>query len=202
MNNGESIVINLAARYAAAFGIVAVSNAMHQVVVTKEDNKYGVDYFSNDSDFQKVIFEYDKTKLEFNSMINGGETSVFAPPPTLSFSRRKNLVETEINGSDTVVIERWGTKQWDISVQGILVDMDDHRCPDSEIQKIVQLFEHNGIIKVVGEQFYDKGIDSIYIQSVDIRGVEGYSDTIQYTISAKSIKEVGFNLLNDGKGNE
>ncbi|MFJ1492652.1 hypothetical protein, partial [Capnocytophaga canis] len=65
MNNGESIVINLAARYAAAFGIVAVSNAMHQVVVTKEDNKYGVDYFSNDSDFQKVIFEYDKTKLEF-----------------------------------------------------------------------------------------------------------------------------------------
>lgn len=202
MNNGESIVINLAARYAAAFGIVAVSNAMHQVVVTKEDNKYGVDYFSNDSDFQKVIFEYDKTKLEFNSMINGGETSVFAPPPTLSFSRQKNLVETEINGSDTVVIERWGTKQWDISVQGILVDMDDHRYPDSEIQKIVQLFEHNGIIKVVGEQFYDKGIDSIYIQSVDIRGVEGYSDTIQYTISAKSIKEVGFNLLNDGKGNE
>ncbi|MFJ1492644.1 DUF6046 domain-containing protein, partial [Capnocytophaga canis] len=179
-----------------------VSNAMHQVVVTKEDNKYGVDYFSNDSDFQKVIFEYDKTKLEFNSMINGGETSVFAPPPTLSFSRQKNLVETEINGSDTVVIERWGTKQWDISVQGILVDMDDHRYPDSEIQKIVQLFEHNGIIKVVGEQFYDKGIDSIYIQSVDIRGVEGYSDTIQYTISAKSIKEVGFNLLNDGKGNE
>ncbi|GIJ95150.1 hypothetical protein CAPN002_23680 [Capnocytophaga stomatis] len=202
MNNGESIVINLAARYAAAFGIVAVSNAMHQVVVTKEDNKYGVDYFSNDSDFQKVIFEYDKTKLEFNSMINGGETSVFAPPPTLSFSRQKNLVETEISGSDTVVIERWGTKQWDISVQGILVDMDNHRYPDSEIQDIVQLFEYNGIIKVVGEQFYDKGIDSIYIQSVDIRGVEGYSDTIQYTISAKSIKEVGFNLLNDGKGNE
>lgn len=202
MNNGESIVINLTARYAAAFGIIAASNAMHQVVVTKEDNKYGVDYFSNDSDFHKVIFEYDKTKLEFNSMINGGETSVFAPPPTLSFSRQKNLVETEINGSDTVVIERWGTKQWDISVQGILVDMDNHRYPDNEIQDIVQLFEHNGIIKVVGEQFYDKGIDSIYIQSVDIRGVEGYSDTIQYTISAKSIKEVGFNLLNDGKGNE
>ncbi|MDO4783412.1 MAG: DUF6046 domain-containing protein, partial [Capnocytophaga felis] len=202
MNNGESIVINLAARYAAAFGIVAVSNAMHQVVVTKEDNKYGVDYFSNDSDFQKVIFEYDKVKLEFNTMINGGESSVFAPPPTLSFSRQKNLIETEISGSDTVVIERWGTKQWDISVQGILVDMDNHRYPDSEIQDIVQLFEYNGIIKVVGEQFYDKGIDSIYIQSVDIRGVDGYSDTMQYTISAKSIKEVGFNLLNDGKGNE
>lgn len=195
MNNGESIVINLAARYAAAFGMVSISNAMHQVVVTKEDNKYGVEHYNNDSRFQNIVFEYEGIRLEFDSMIGGDASSVFASPPVLSFSREKNLVETEISGSDTVVVERWGTKQWDINIQGFLVDMDAHRYPDNEIQKIVSLFEYNGIIRVVGEQFYDKGIDSIYIQSVDLNIVEGYSDTIRYSIRAKSIKEVGFNLL-------
>lgn len=199
MNNGESIVINLAARYAAAFGMVAASNAMHQVVITKEDNKYGVDYYSNDSDYQKVIFEYDKTKLEFNAMIGGENSTVFAPPPLISFDRQKNLVETEINGSENVVVERWGTKQWDITLRGILVDMEAHRYPDKEIAKIVNLFEYNGIIKVVGEQFYDKGIDSIYIQSINLNVAEGFSDTITYSISAKSIKEVSFDLINSNE---
>lgn len=195
MNNGEAIVINLAARYAAAFGVVAVSNSLHQVVISKDDDAYGVEVYANDTNYQKISFEYDHEKLEFDTMINGGKSSVFAPSPIISFNRQKNLIETEINGSDTVVVERWGTKQWEISIQGILVDMEHHRYPNKEIEKIVQLFEHNGIIKVVGEQFYDKGIDSIYIQSVEFSVADGYSDTIRYTIQARSIKEVGFNLL-------
>lgn len=199
MNNGDSIVINLATRYVAAFGMVAISEAMHQVVVTKEDNQYGIEHYHNDSQFQEMIFEYNNVRLVFNTMIGGSASSVFAPPPMLSFSREKNLIETEISGSDTIVIERWGNKQWDITLQGLLIDMEAHRYPDKEIQKIVQLFEHNGIIKVVGEQFYDKSIDSIYIQSIDLNLVEGFSDTIRYSIRAKSIKEVGFNLLKDNE---
>lgn len=195
MNNGESVVINLAARYAAAFGIMAFNKAQNQVVITKEENEYGVEVFHNDPNYQKISLEYEQTQLEFNTMLTGNASSVFAPCPMLSFSRQKNLIETPISGSDNVVIERWGTGQWDISIQGVLIDVDNHRYPDNEIQKLVQLFEYNGIIKVVGEQFYDKGIDSIYISSVDFSYVEGFSDSVKYTLSAKSIKEVGFNLL-------
>lgn len=81
-----------------------------------------------------------------------------------------------------------------------MVDIENHNYPDSQIQQIVTLFEHNDIIKVVGAQFYDKGIDSIYIDSITINPKEGYSDTVAYTLSAKSAKEVTFNLLEgDGK---
>jgi hypothetical protein len=45
MDNGTSIVIDLAARYASAFGIVKASELMSAVVLTKEDNKYEVEFF-------------------------------------------------------------------------------------------------------------------------------------------------------------
>lgn len=194
MENGQSIVLNLADRYARAFGIVAISEAMHQVVVTKEENKYHVESF-NKGQTQEISFEYENTRLVFDTMLSGAQSSVFAPTPSLSFSREKKLIETEISGSDTVVVERWGNKQWDITVQGILVDMEQHQYPFSQIQDIASLFEYNGIIKVVGESFYDKGIDSIYIRSVNLQAVDGFSDTIKFTLEARSIKEVGFSLL-------
>jgi len=186
MENGQSIVLDLASRYGRALGIVLSSEGMNQVVITKEDNKYQVETFGEATNFEEVTMEYENTRLVFNSFIGGEQSTVFAPPPILSFSRSKKLIETETNGS--TIVERWNTNEWEITIQGILVDIENHNYPDSQIQQIVTLFEHNDIIKVVGAQFYDKGIDSIYI------------DSITYALNAKSVKEVTFNLLEgDGK---
>lgn len=198
MENGQSIVLDLASRYGRALGIVLSSEGMNQVVITKEDNKYQVETFGEATNFEEITMEYENTRLVFNSFIGGEQSTVFAPPPILSFSRSKKLIETETNGS--TIVERWNTNEWEITIQGILVDIENHNYPDSQIQQIVTLFEHNDIIKVVGAQFYDKGIDSIYIDSITINPKEGYSDTVAYTLSAKSAKEVTFNLLEgDGK---
>lgn len=197
MENGQSIVLDLASRYGRALGIVLSSEGMNQVVITKEDNKYQVETFGEATNFEEVTMEYKNTRLVFNSFIGGEQSTVFAPPPILSFSRSKKLIETETNGS--TIVERWNTNEWEITIQGILVDIENHNYPDSQIQQIVSLFEHNDIIKVVGAQFYDKGIDSIYIDSITINPKEGYSDTVAYTLSAKSVKEVTFNLL-EGDG--
>ena len=198
MENGQSIVLDLATRYGRALGIVLSSEGMNQVVITKEDNKYQVETFGEATNFEEITMEYENTRLVFNSFIGGEQSTVFAPPPILSFSRSKKLIETETNGS--TIVERWNTNEWEITIQGILVDIENHNYPDSQIQQIVTLFEHNDIIKVVGAQFYDKGIDSIYIDSITINPKEGYSDTVAYTLSAKSVKEVTFNLLEgDGK---
>ena len=198
MENGQSIVLDLASRYGRALGIVLSSEGMNQVVITKEDNKYQVETFGEATNFEEVTMEYENTRLVFNSFIGGEQSTVFAPPPILSFSRSKKIIETETNGS--TIVERWNTNEWEITIQGILVDIENHNYPDSQIQQIVTLFEHNDIIKVVGAQFYDKGIDSIYIDSISINPKEGYSDTVAYTLSAKSAKEVTFNLLEgDGK---
>lgn len=196
MTNGESIVINLAARYAAAFGIIAISNKINQVVAIKEDNKYQVEVYEDfDDTFEEVYLEYNNKELKFSGMLEGDTSSVYAPPLMMNFSREKNLIETNVSGGDSVVIERWGTKPWNIDIRGILIDTEAHNYPSEKIKELCRLFDYNDIISVVGRQFYEKDIKSIYLKSVDVTPVEGFADTIQFTLKASSINPVTYTLL-------
>lgn len=196
MTNGESIVINLAARYAAAFGIIAISNKINQVVAIKEDNKYQVEVYEDfDDTFEDVTMEYNNNKLKFSGMLEGDTSSVYAPPLMMNFTREKNLIETNVSGGDSVVIERWGTKPWNIDIRGILIDTETHNYPSDKIEQLCRFFDHNDIISVVGSQFDDKDIKSIYLKSVDVTPVEGFADTIQFTLKASSINPVTYTLL-------
>ncbi|AVF49368.1 hypothetical protein AL492_17750 [Elizabethkingia anophelis] len=196
MTNGESIVINLAARYAAAFGIIAISNKINQVVAIKEDNKYQVEVYEDfDDTFEEVYLEYNNKELKFSGMLEGDTSSVYAPPLMMNFTREKNLIETNVSGGDSVVIERWGTKPWNIDIRGILIDTEAHNYPSEKIKELCRLFDYNDIISVVGRQFYEKDIKSIYLKSVDVTPVEGFADTIQFTLKASSINPVTYTLL-------
>ena len=107
MDNGTSIIIDLAGRYAAAFGIVKASEMMAAVSLTKEDNKYEVDFFDDyDPTTEDIRLRYDGNELRFFSMLSGDSSSVFAPPMMMDFRREKDLVETETNGDDNVIVER------------------------------------------------------------------------------------------------
>ncbi|MDB0599662.1 DUF6046 domain-containing protein [Tenacibaculum maritimum] len=197
MNNGEAIVINLAARYAAAFGAVAISKLLNKAILIKEDNKYDVEFYDDArSDAENITFEYAGEELLFGEMLTGKNATTYAPPLMVSFSREKNLIETEASGSDNIVVERWGTKPWSIDIRGILIDVENRQYPMNKINLLSRFFEHNDIIEVVGEQFYDKDIDSIYLTAVSITPVEGFADTVQISLSAKSIKGVNYTLLN------
>ncbi|WP_407512846.1 DUF6046 domain-containing protein, partial [Elizabethkingia miricola] len=190
------IVINLAARYAAAFGIIAISNKINQVVAIKEDNKYQVEVYEDfDDTFEEVYLEYNNKELKFSGMLEGDTSSVYAPPLMMNFSREKNLIETNVSGGDSVVIERWGTKPWSIDIRGILIDTEAHNYPSEKIKELCRLFDYNDIISVVGRQFYEKDIKSIYLKSVDVTPVEGFADTIQFTLKASSINPVTYTLL-------
>lgn len=202
MTNGESIVINLAARYAAAFGIMAISNKINQVVVTQEDNKYNVEVYEDfDPDFEEVKFSFgdsnNPTDLFFAKMLEGsGDDTIYAPPLMMNFSREKSLIETQVSGGDAIVIERWGTKPWNIEIRGVLIDVENRKYPSKKIEQLCRLFEHNNTIAVIGQQFYEKNIKNIYLKDVSITPVEGFQDTMQFTLNASSINEVGFTLIN------
>ncbi|WP_139422979.1 DUF6046 domain-containing protein [Chryseobacterium mulctrae] len=201
MTVGESVVINLAARYAAAFGIVAVSNAINTAVISRDENKYSVDVYEDlDPAFEDVILKYkvgnDEYSLKFSAMLEGdGDGSIYAPPLMISFSRPKNLIETSISGGDGVVIERWGTKPWGIDIKGVLIDVENRTYPTTKIKQLNDFFEQNTVISAVGLQFSDKNIDSIYLKDISITPIEGFQDTIQFSIQASSIKEVSYTLL-------
>lgn len=196
MDNNTSIVINLAGRYAAAFGIVKASEMMSQVVLTKEDNKYELDFFDDFNPVtEDVRLRYDGQELKFFSMLSGDSSSIFAPPLMLDFRREKDLIETETNGDDNVIVERWGTRPWQISMRGILIDVENRQYPTEQIRKLHRMFKYNNIIEVVGILFEEKDIDNIYFSEVSITPMEGYSDTVQFSFTASSIKEVNWSLL-------
>lgn len=193
----DTIIINLAARYAAVFGVMAIQEkAYHNAVMVRENNDYHVELYPKfDGEVGNIKLEWDGQELEFNNIFIIGEGQYFAAPPIVNFTRKKNLITTEISGSDSVVVERWGTAPWGITFTILLVDLNNHQYPSEWIRTVSELFEYNGVIRVSGVQFEEKDIDSLYLEDIDIAPLKDFPDTIQVTLRAQSIREVFFNLL-------
>lgn len=194
------VTINLSQRYAAAFGTLAKTNQPNAVTATKENSKYNLEFYEKSKeDFEEMSFSYDGQKVLFGSvpfLSSSKNDNILAPPPIVSFSRDKKHIITDINGTADEVIERWSTRNYDLRIRGILVDMENHQYPSDKITALNKFFEYNGVVDVAGTQFFDKSISSIYLKGIEINGVQGFADTIQFVISARAIKPVGFTLSN------
>jgi hypothetical protein len=194
----SNITIDLVARYAAAFGMMAAGKAIEKVFVDKTENKdYNFQYFplqDGNIEYVKMVVP-GEDPLEFSTVLHGDRGNIFAPPLLIGFSQEKSLIETEVNDDDPIVIERWGTKPWDITMNGILIDLNNRIYPTDEIRRLSKNWKYNGVVKVIGKQFEERDIDSLYFRSINFTSVEGYQDTIQFTINASSIKAVNFTLL-------
>lgn len=195
MDNGTSIIIDLASRYAAAFGIVKASEMMSAVSLTKEDNKYQLDFFDdfNEED-EEIKIVHNHVVAIFGNMLLGENSSVFAPPLMMDFRREKDLVETQTNGEDNIVVERWGTKPWEISMRGLLIDVENRRYPSDKIRDLHHLFKINDKLEVYGKQFEEKDIYYIYFKDVSITPIEGFYDTVQINFTASAIRETSWVL--------
>ncbi len=142
--------------------------------------------------------EQAKNEISFGDMAHG--QNMFAPPPMVSFSKSKNLVITEIDGSDAEVVERYGDKSWEIKLQGIIIDMKNHQYPQAGVVKLREFFNAPEAFEVTtSTMFHNLDINSIYFTNVDISGVSGFADTIQYTLSARSIKPIEFTFTQHNK---
>jgi hypothetical protein len=194
----KNITIDLVARYAAAFGMMAAGKAIDKVFIDKTENRdYNFQYYplqDGNVEYVKMVVP-GQDPLEFSAVLHGDRGNIFAPPLLIGFSQEKSLVETEVNDDDSIVIERWGTKPWDITINGILIDLKNRIYPTDEIRRLNKNWQYNGVIKVIGKQFEERDIDSLYFRSINFTAVEGYQDTIQFTINASSIKAVNFTLL-------
>lgn len=194
----KNINIDLVARYAAAFGAMAIGNLIDKLNPEyKTRNSYGFKFnpqMSGNFDYSKLVIP-GIDPLEFDAVLYGDQGFLFAPPLLMGFTQEKSLIETEVNDDDPIVIERWGTKPWDITINGLLIDLQNRIYPTDEIRRLNQNWKYNGVVKVVGTQFEELDIDSIYFRSISFTRVEGYADTVQFSINASSIKAVNFTLL-------
>ncbi|MNE84905.1 hypothetical protein D3C80_1818490 [compost metagenome] len=99
-----------------------------------------------------------------------------------------------MDGDDNDVVERYGTKSWEISIKGILIDMVNHNYPSQKVRQLREFFEYNRPFGVEGQIWDDLNIRSIYFSDTEIGGIPGYADTIQFDLTARSIKPAEFFL--------
>lgn len=194
----SNITIDLVARYAAAFGMMAAGIAIEKIFVEKKDGK---EFSFETYPLTTPAVDYSKLEipgldtLEFNAVLHGDKGNLFAPPLLMGFSQEKSLVETEVNDDDPIVIERWGTKPWDITLNGLLIDLTNRIYPSDEIRRLNKNWQYNGVVKVIGKQFEERDIDTVYLRSISFTVVDGWQDTVKFSINASSIKAVNFTLL-------
>lgn len=195
-----AITFNLSQRYRAAFGNFPSNGQANAVTAFLQGERYSLELYRDaPDDFEDVAFKYEQLDIKFAATPftnTGNFSSILAPPPIITFSQSKDLVETPINGSDNIVVERWGTKPWDIRLRGLLIDVENRHYPEQHVRKLRQLFQYNNIVDVTGTQFFDKDIQSIYFTDIEITPLQGFQDTLQFTLSAKSSSPVGFTLNN------
>ena len=199
------MIIDFAGRFQAAFGFITgnvaarlIENGFGEVV--KDDNVFDMAVYTMDDNsfFDDIMLEHD-TAGEFLfgfRSLNEENADVFATPPMLSMKRAKKLIITAIDNSDTEVIERYGTEPWEITWRGLLIDMENHNFPLDKLEKMNEIFEVNDIWKVHSAILNKVSVNSIYIQNISFEFVDGYEDTISYTLTTRAVKPVEFQLTN------
>lgn len=199
------MIYDFKSRFKTAFGFVA-AQALSRLVsdgfgkVKNEGGSYGLEvYAMNEGTFDDVeLHRNNHTESYFFAYrsITEGLTDIFATPPMLTLRRAKRLVVSVIDNTDTEVVERFATEPWEITWRGLLIDMTEHEFPIDKLKSLNELFEVNSIWNVASEILRSVNVLAVYVKDIEISFVEGYEDTIAYTLTLRSIKPLEYQLLN------
>lgn len=195
----KAIVLDITRRLqAAGFFTPAVMNTVQASNSSYEEGPKV--YVSGNSQFEDLELKYGSTVLKFANQIltkEGSLGNIFAPPPLITYEKSKVVEITQIDGTDAEVVERYGDGQWDILIEGILVDMENHQFPITKVKELRKFFEIQDAIEVSSE-LLTTGLEvqSVWFKSIRLNGVAGFPDTFYYSIPARSIVPVEF-YLND-----
>jgi len=198
------MIFDFSGRVQAAFGFVtaAASRVLYDKMfgdVVKESN-INVDVFlsGKEATFDEITLRYNNSESYYFAYRSFSDdySNIFATPPMLSMKRAKKLIITPIDNSDIEVIERYGTEPWEITWRGLLIDMENHEFPIDKMEALNKIFEANREWTVDSEILRKVGVETIYIRDISIDFVEGFEDTIAYTMTTRAIRSQEVQLTN------
>jgi len=198
------MIFDFSGRIQAAFGFVtaAASRALYDKMfgdVVKESN-INVDVFlsGKEATFDEITLRYNNSESYYFAYRSFSDdySNIFATPPMLSMRRAKKLIITPIDNSDIEVIEHYGTEPWEITWRGLLIDMENHEFPIDKMEALNKIFEANREWTVDSEILRKVGVETIYIRDISIDFVEGFEDTIAYTMTTRAIRSQEVQLTN------
>lgn len=198
-------------RYNHAFGYSAMKVAprLIQAGFIKSKHFLNIPVYENpDYSFAEMIFENTVTGDSYNfgiDLLEKGTPALpfqtkkpqnrryLAPPPMISFRRNKHVVRTPIDRSQNEVIENFGNKGYEIKIQGILIDAEEHQYPGDLLREAHTMFGAPGTYKASGDIFDSLNIFEIFFDNdFNISFVEGFVDTIKFSVSALSVDSAEF----------
>jgi len=131
--------------------------------------------------------------VKIKGLFNGKEETetmpVFAPPPMISFTKSKKIKITETGGFGDVV-ENYSHSSWEIKLQGLLIDMVNHHYPIKQDEDLRRVFEADVVFDVQSQLLAAKGIHNIYFTKMSTSCIEGFQDTMKYTLHARSHRSI------------
>jgi hypothetical protein len=188
-----AIQAGMAMGVAAAAGLGAGTGRANIATLKKG---IGANVFTNEYRWANLKLENTETgdRFYFANTMMSEHNPCFGCVPMMSFQREKNIVTTPVDGSGSAVVESFGAKPYDITVEGVLIDTDSHLYPGEKIRGLRDLFEANVIWNVLEcDLMNDLGIQSLYFYDLqELSVLQDYPDTVKYKLKAKSIKPVEF----------
>jgi hypothetical protein len=204
-------VNDIFARYNQAFGYSAMKIAprLIQAGFIKPKRFLNIPtYGNNDASFAEMIFENQVTgdiyAFGVDSLENGTPALPFqtkkptnrrfmAPPPMISFDRSKHVVRTSIDRSNYDVIENFGNKPYTFKLQGILIDVEEHKYPGDLMKEVHRMFAAPGTYKAIGDIFDDLEIYEVFFEdNFSIGFVEGFVDTVKFSVNSRAVQSAEF----------
>jgi hypothetical protein len=107
------------------------------------------------------------------------------------------LIITSIDNSDIVVVERYATEPYEITWRGLLIDMENHEFPLGKMEQMNKIFETNDAWNVASEILQAVNVHAIFIKDLSFEFVEGFEDTISYTMTLQSIRPLEYDLISE-----
>lgn len=215
-------VFDIFGRFQSAYGIIGANaqgfanRALFAAGIAYNNAKYPKQ--NNDRDYKNIevykLLDYNFADMELKGTDQDGNKRVLkfsygslvgevdgiiAPPPMVRFRRGKNIGETTIDdgGDDSEIVEFFSLKNYEIDINGLLIDMDEHQYPQSKVKEFLSFFAINDVIEIVSPLFQDAGINSIYLRDMpNFEPLAGFPDTIKFSLLAKSIKPAEFSIIN------
>ncbi|WP_420581938.1 DUF6046 domain-containing protein [Reichenbachiella sp.] len=118
----------------------------------------------------------------------------FPNDPMVDPSFQKKKTETEIFGGQSV-IEAAGSKATAFKIKGILWN-NDGQYPEDQLAELLEVYQPDTEIEVISSRmFLYFNIDRLFIESLSLPAIEGYSDSQPFVIYARETRPVELSIF-------